>query len=184
MLSNNYFLDSIINLIAALLFLLIGIILVTSPTITLTIVSYVIEILLIVGGIITIVNYVRVESKHDMFSFGFVQGVVCILIALFLIINPTIIVTILPICIGIFMIFGSLARIQAAINLNTWGQKASGWYIFLAVLMFAIGFVIICNPFGTARLIVQMLGVGMIIYSVFDIIQNIGIIRFLDKVDM
>lgn len=173
---------TMINLIFTLLFLVIGIILVTNPATTLTVVSYVIETMLILGGIITIVNYVRVESKHDTFSFGFVQGVVCILIALFLIMNPTIIVTALPICVGIWMIFGSLSRIQVAIRLNAWGQKASGLYIFLAVLMFAIGIVIICNPFKTAVLIVQMLGISIVVYSVFDIIQNIGIIRFLDKI--
>lgn len=175
---------TIINLVSTLLFLVIGIILVTSPVTTLNIITYIIEIILIVWGIITVINYVRVESKHDVFSFGFVQGVVCILLALFLIINPKIISTILPICIGIWMVFGSLSRIQVAIKLNAWGQKASGWYIFLAILMFAIGLVIICNPFRTAAIIVQMLGIGIITYSVFDIIESIGVIRFLDKIDV
>ena len=82
------------------------------------------------------------------------------------------------------MVFGSLARIQVAIKLNAWGQKTSGWYIFLAVLMFAIGLVVLCNPFKTAALIVQMLGAGIITYCIFDIIQNIGILRFLNKIDL
>lgn len=175
---------TIINLISTVLFLIIGIILVTSPVTVLAVVTYVIEAILIIWGIITIVNYVRVESKNDVFSLGFVQGVVCILLALFLIVNPMILTTILPICIGIWMIFGSLSRIQVAIKLNAWGQKTSAWYILLAILMFAIGLVVICNPFKTAALIVQMLGVGIIIYSILDIIEGIGTIRFLNKIDM
>jgi len=175
---------TIINLISTLLFLVIGIILLTSPIITLNIITYSVEAILIIWGIITIVNYVRVESKHDVFSLGFVQGVVCILLALFLIVNPRIVTTILPISIGIWMVFGSLARIQVAIKLNAWGQKTSGWYIFIAILMFAIGLVIISNPFRTATLIVQMLGIGIVAYCVFDIIENIGTLRFLSKVDL
>lgn len=175
---------TIINLICTLLFLIIGIILVTNPVATLNVVAYAVEIILIVWGTITIVDYIRIESRHDVFSCGFVQGVVCILIALFLIINPTIITTILPVCIGIWMVFGSLSRIQITIKLNAWGQRTSIWYIILAILMFAIGLVIICNPFKTAALIVQMLGVGIITYSVIDLIEGIGVLRFLNKIDI
>lgn len=175
---------TIINLISTLLLLVIGIILVKNPVITLNIVAYTVETILIVWGIITIVNYVRVESKHDVFSLGFVQGVVCILLALFLIVNPRIIASILPICIGIWMVFGSLSRIQIAIKLNAWGQRTSAWYIFLAVFMFAIGLVIVCNPFKTAAIIVQALGFGVITYSVLDIISGIGILRFLNRIDI
>ncbi|MBQ8043460.1 MAG: DUF308 domain-containing protein [Clostridia bacterium] len=175
---------TIVNLISTLLFLVVGIILVTNPVITLNVVTYVVETILIVWGIITIINYVRVESRHDVFSLGFVQGVVCILLALFLIVNPNILIIILPVCIGIWMVFGSLSRIQIAIKLNAWGQRTSGWYIFLAVLMFAIGLVIICNPFKTATIIVQALGIGIIAYSVLDIIEAVGVLRFLNKIDV
>ena len=153
---------TIINLISTILFLIIGIILLTSPTTILFTVTYAVESILIIWGAITIINYVRVESRHDAFSCGFMQGVVCILLALFLIGNPRIITTILPICIGIWMVFGSLSRIQVAIKLSEWGAKASAWYIFFTVGMFAVGITIICNPFKTATLIVQMLGIGIL----------------------
>lgn len=176
--------ETIINLMTSILFLLVGIMLVKNPTTTLSLVAYTIELLLIISGIATIINYVRVESKYDLFSFGFIQGVVCILIAVFLVVNPKIIAVILPITIGIWMVFGSLSKMQVTIKLNAFGQKASMGYILLSGLMFALGFIIICNPFGTAVLIVQMLGIGIVIYSAFDIIQSIGVIRFLDKMDI
>lgn len=174
---------TIINLISTILFFIVGIVLVKNPVITINIVTYIIETILVVWGIITIVNFVRVESKHDVFSLGFVQGVACILLAIFLIVNPGIIASILPVCIGIWMLFGSLSRIQVAIKLNAWGQRTSAWYILLAVLMFAIGLVIICNPFKTATIIIQGLGFGIITYSVLDIISGIGVLRFLNRIE-
>lgn len=174
---------TILNLISTIIFFVIGIVLVTMPITMLSIVTYVVEATLMIIGIIEIINYVRVESKNDTFSFGFVQGVVCILLSLFLIINPTFLTTILPIVMGIWMIFGSLARIQIAIKLTTWGQKASAWYIFLAIIMFTVGLVVVCNPFKTATLIVEMLGAGIVVYTVFDIIQNLGILRFLNNMN-
>ena len=175
---------TVINLIWTLLLLIIGIILVVNPVVTLSVVTYSLEIILITWGIITIVNFVRVESKYDVFSLGFVQGVACILLALFLIVNPTIIITILPICIGILMVISSLSRMQVAIKLSAWGQRTSLVYIFLAIIMFVVGLAVICNPFTTAAVFVRMLGTGIIVYSVIDIIQGISIIRFLNNMDI
>lgn len=174
---------TVTNLISTVVFLVIGIILVTTPITVLSVITYVVEVTLVIWGAITIINYVRVESRYDVFSCGFAQGIVYILLALFLIVNPNIITTILPICIGILIVFGSLSRIQIAIKLSAWGQRASAIYMFLAILMFALGLVIICNPFETAAVIVQMLGAGIVIYAILDIIQSIGILKFLNKMD-
>lgn len=173
---------TVINLIWTLLLLIIGIILVANPVVTLSVVTYSLEIILITWGIITIVNFVRVESKYDAFSLGFVQGVICILLALFLIVNPKFISVILPVCLGILMVFGSLSRIQIELKLSAWGQRTSGIYVFLAIVMFAIGLIIICNPFKTATLIVQTLGISLIIYTILDIIASMGVLKFLHDI--
>lgn len=175
---------TIVNLLFTVLLLGLGIILVLNPTMTLSVISSTTEIILITAGIINIINYIRVDSGDDVFSFGFVKGVVCILVSIFLIINPTIVVTIFPICLGIFMVFGSLSQMQVAVKLTTWGHKTSLGYILLAVLMFTIGFIVLCNPFGTAVLLVKVIGVGIITYTALDIIASIGVLRFLNKVDI
>ena len=174
--------STIINLMSTVLFLMIGIVLLTSPVTVLAVIVNIVEIILIVMGIVTIVSYVRVDSKNDVFSCGFAQGVICILLALFLIVNPNILISILPIVIGIWMVFGSLTRIQVAIKLDAWGQKANIWYIILALLMFTVGIVIICKPFATAALMVQVLGAGIIAYAILDIIEAISILSMLRKI--
>lgn len=173
---------TIINLISTVLFLLVGIILLTSPETVLAMVVNIVEIILIVTGIITIISYVRVDSKNDVFSCGFAQGVICILLALFLITNPRVLINILPIVIGIWMVFGSLTRIQIAIKLDAWGQEANIWYIIFALLMFTVGVVIICKPFATAALMLQVLGAGIITYCLIDIIEAVSILYMLKNV--
>lgn len=175
--------ETIINLITTVVFLIIGVILYASPVKTISVMTYFIEALLIITGIITIINYIKVDVKHDVFSLGFVHGVVCILVALFLIVNPKIIATILPIVIGIWMVFGSLTRIQVAIKLSAWGSKTSIWYIIFAVLMFLIGIVCICNPFAASTVIVKMLGLGIVIYSIIDLIEEICFLSFIAKLN-
>lgn len=175
--------ETIINLITSIVFLIIGVILYINPVTTISVMTYFIEALLIITGIITIINYIKVDVKHDVFSLGFVHGVVCILISIFLIVNPKIIATILPIVIGIWMVFGSLTRIQVAIKLSAWGSKTSIWNIVFAVIMFLLGIVFICNPYATSTILVKMLGLGIVIYAVIDMIEEISILSFIAKLN-
>lgn len=170
------------SIVCDLIFLILGIILLISPTTVIYTVTNVVEAVLIIYGIVTVSNYLRIESKEDIFSFGFVQGALCILIAIFLIANPSILINILPVTLGIWMIFSSLTKIQVAIKLSAWGQKTSIWHVFLAILIFTIGIILVCNPFNIVKLVVELIGISLIFYSVIDIIESIGVIIFLNKI--
>lgn len=172
---------TISNMAYSILFMVIGATMYSSPVATLSLITYIIEVVLVVIGAITIINYVRVESVDDAFSCGFIQGLACILLALFLIANPKSIHSILPVVIGIWMVIGSFARIQVGIKLEKFNEKASVWYIIIAILMFTLGLVVICNPFKAATVIIQLLGIAIVAYSAFDIIENTSILRILNK---
>ena len=79
------------------------------------------------------------------------------------------------------MVIGSFARIQVGIKLEKFNEKASVWYIIIAILMFTLGLVVICNPFKAATVIIQLLGIAIVAYSAFDIIENTSILRILNK---
>lgn len=165
------------NLISSILFIFVGIVLFYYPTTMLSLMSYIVEVILIVIGIITLTNYIFVETKYNMFSYGFVYGVVCIILALFLITNPNTLVTVLSTILGIWMIFGSFNKIQFGLKLNSMGKNIGILNITLALLMFCCGLLIVCNPFEVARIIIQSLGIIVVIYSVIDIIQSITLIK-------
>ena len=173
--------ESKIDLITSIICVIIGLILALMPAETLNFITYIIEGVFILIGTITIFNFLKVDSKKDILSIGFIQGVACILIAIFLIINPTLLVSILPICIGIWMVIGSLKKLQLIFKLGSVDVKVNFWYIMLAILMLTIGIVAIVNPFETAMFIVRMLGIGIACYSMLDLIENISILRAIKK---
>ena len=170
-----------IDLFSAVIYFFLGTVIACAPTETINLVTYLIEAFFIIIGVITIINFIRVSSKNDILSIGFIHGVACILIAIFLIMNPALLVSILPFCIGIWMFIGSLKKLQLIMKLGDIGVKVSFWYIIFAILMLTISFIAIFNPFETAALIVRMLGIGIVIYSIFDLFENISVIRFLKK---
>ena len=174
--------ESKIDLTTSIICILLGLILALMPGETLNFITYIIEGVFILVGAITIINFLKVNSKQDILSIGFIQGVACILIAIFLIINPTLLVSILPICIGIWMIIGSLKKLQLIFKLGSVNVKVNFWYIILAILMLTIGIIAVINPFETAIFIVRMLGIGIVSYALLDFFENISILNAMKKI--
>lgn len=170
-----------LDLIGAVIYVILGVVIACMPTETLNLMTYLIESFFIIIGIITIINFIKVSSKNDIFSMGFIHAVACILIAVFLILNPTLLVSILPVCIGIWMLIGSLKKLQLIMRLGSIGVKVNFLYIIFAILMLTISVVAILNPFETAALIVRMLGIGIVVYSIFDLFENVSILKYIKK---
>lgn len=167
----------LLNLIVSIIFISLGLILFLNPVNTISFIAYSIEILLILIGIITISSYIIVDSKYNMFSYGFVYGVICILLALFLMINPKSLITILSTIIGIWMIFGSFSKIQFGIKISLLGKNSGIFNIIMAILMFSCGMLVICNPFTAVSIILKVIGLLILIYSTLDLIENISFLR-------
>jgi len=169
-----------IGIVFSILFIALGLLMFFLPLITIEIISIIIEALLMSLGILTIVNYVRAESVHKASNYGFIYGIMCILLSLFLIANPNIAISIVPISMGIWMVLGSLIRMQFCFSLKS--DKITFLYLIGTLIMFTCGIAVLANPFNTAILVVKALGMLIMIYSVIDLVETVSLKRFLDKI--
>ena len=171
-----------LDLFSGIIGLIIGFILMLIPVEILHIIAYFIEMFFILMGIITVIDFMRVDSKEDFFSFGFIQGMSYILISIFLILNPNLLIVILPVGIGLWMIIGGLKKVQMMLKLSSLGFKVKYMNIIFVILMFTIGIFSIFNPFETVMMI-AMLGIGIFIYNFLNIIEDIRLIKFLNNME-
>lgn len=167
------------NLVCSILFLIAGCFMFLKTAYAIEWVTLGIEILLVITGITIIINYIRSEKDHEMFSYNFTYGIASILLALFLILNPKTVISILPVVIGIWMVIGSLIRLQFCFSIKDNGNAIV--YIIGALIMFTCGMAIICNPFTVVTIIVKVLGGVIFIYSVIDIIEAVLIKNYVNK---
>lgn len=160
------------SMMSSILFLIFGIILFTNPEGVIVTISYVLGILLILIGIIQIVFYAKSNSKIFMDTtlgvglFAFISGLILIL-------NTTLLATIIPILIGIWMLFTGIEKFRLALNLKN--NEINGWIIsmILSILTLLCGFIFIINPIEGTFLVTEAIGLIIIIYSIIDIIQNL-----------
>lgn len=156
------------NLIYALLFLVFGIILLTSTEDLITIASKVIGGVLIIIGIIKSIIYIYMKGKLGNYSTSNLALALLFICfgLLFIFLSGTLSFTI-RIIIGIWILFSGINRIIFAISMRVIDKKGFFVYLITALLMTILGIILTAGVFD------QLIGLLIIIYSVIEIIDYI-----------
>ena len=102
-----------------------------------------------------------------MRGYMLVGGVIDLILGLLLCVYPGVTMALLPVMLGIWMMYHSFMMIAFGGDLETFRVKGSGWTILGGVLLLALSFVVLVNPFsaGIAAVIV-LSGVGLIVFGI------------------
>lgn len=156
------------NLIYALLFLVFGIILLTSTEDLITIVSKVIGGVLITIGIIKAIIYIYMKGKLGEYSLSkLIVSLLFISFGMLLIFLSGTLSFAIRTVIGIWVVFSGINRVIFAISMSAIDKKSFLVYLITSLLMIALGIVIITGVFD------QLIGLLIIIYSIIEIVNYI-----------
>ncbi len=161
------------NLILSIIFVVIGLFLFIKPDTTISIISYILGGILLASGIYSCYKYFSSDGIVNMFNFELVYGVLLLIAGIFLIFNPNALASFFPIILGIWIIINSVTKFQYALVLKKVKNEDWIYTTIISILTFLWGVVLLYNPFKSALLITQTIGVFIIVYAVLDIIDNI-----------
>lgn len=156
------------NLIYSLLFLVFGIILLTSTEDLITMVSKVIGGILILIGVIKSIIYIYMKGKLGDYSLSkLLVALLFISFGLLLIFLSGTLSFAIRTLIGIWVLFSGINRIIFAISISYVDKKSFLVYLITSLLMIILGIVIITGIFD------QLIGLLIIIYSIIEIVNYI-----------
>lgn len=144
-------------IVTSVLYILLGLVLFIYPEMSLKLVCNMIGALILIYGGIKIFSWFR-NRESGFFRFDLILGIVFAVIGGFLLLRPDIIVSILPVTIGIYILFDSLVNLRQAFDLKEAGYEKWWSMLILAVIMIILGLIMIFNPFGTVSLMVMFMG--------------------------
>ena len=156
------------SILFSVVLILIGLFLLINPETTLHAISYVIGIALIVWGLIPTLQALSNKTESYVQT-GLVLGIFAILVGLFVVFNPNFIGSIIPFVIGIWMILNGIIKLSYGLTLNKEGNASKA--IIISLIITVCGLLLVLNPFGGAIAMTQLIGVSVIIYSIFDLIE-------------
>lgn len=127
-------------------------------------------------GLKSLIVYFFQKPEEAAASHGLLNGLVCVLLGLFLVFKSHwILVTfpLLTVVYGVVVLLTGLGKLQAAVDMLR--LKRGRWYLAMlgALLSIACAAVILMNPFGSTAALWMFTGISLIVEAVLDLITAI-----------
>ncbi len=167
-------------LVDAILLIVIGLVLIFLPGTTLTLLTKVIGGLVLFAGIVAIISGI-LSKKQNVFAKNgsLVAGIVIAVVGIWILLNPHVFESIIPVIAGVIVVFSGIANLGVAIPLgkNNYGN----WWIalILAVLTILVGAFLLFRPLTALSYVVQIIG-GALVYNGAS---NLWIVSRMHKVE-
>ena len=153
----------------SVIYLILGIVMVISPVFVSDFICYVIGGLLVVVGGSGIFTYIRAGVSGIFAKITLLVSVLFAVLGIYILINPEGFASIIPLVVGVMLIIESFDKISTTLNVKKNGYKDWFKMLIASVVIFALGLILILNPFTTVTVFIRVIGVFLII----DAISNI-----------
>lgn len=170
---------AVISIITSIVFAILGIIMILNPETTIEIVSSIIGLIIIVIGAERIVKYFAFRGDIDFFNNDVIYGIIAVLFGILIMTHSNTFVSVVRIVIGIWIAYSALTKINFALKLKKVQIKTWTLVFTLSTISLIAGILIM---FTNTVSIVVMTAIVMIIYAISDIIDEIILIRNIDRV--
>ncbi len=152
--------------IAGVLAMAAGIAVFAFPLESYVTLSVLFGVLMLLTGAAKLIAASTSSNFFMMRGYVIVGGVIDLLLGLFLCIYPGITIVILPIMMGLWIMYNSFMMIALAGDFDTFGIPGAGWMIGGAVVLLILSLIVLVDPFtaGIATVIV-LAGVSLVIFG-------------------
>ena len=164
-------------LLTGVLYILLGIVALLIPETMQKTLGYLIGIVLIVAGAVSMICYLLRDARDNYYHNEFVFGLVGIVLGVAVLYKVEVIISLIPFILGILVLFSGCSKLQDAIDLKRLSYGCWVGMLVVAVINIILGVVLICNPFQAAVLLFRVLGVGLILSGASDCFSTIYFAR-------
>lgn len=164
---------SITSIIFSLIFIFTGIFLLLKPETAINIVCYVLGVILVLWGVVSIIQFFSDKNSTNYLSISFIFGAFVFIFGIIILIKPSIIASIVPLLLGVWMVINGVTKLSYSLSLYKTNKNILS--VIGSILIIVFGVTLIFNPFEGAKGLTQIIGIALIVYSVLDLAESISI---------
>ena len=157
--------------ILTLCYVLIGAFFVFRPGTAAVMVVRILAVAALVVGIIKTVEFFSFQKYDKPFSNSLAGGVLILAMAVFMLVQPQVIVSILYVIIGAALIVNGIIAVQNAIDLWHFQDNRNPVVLLFGAVTLILGVIVLFNPFSTAEVLILTSGVFMLIGGITDLVS-------------
>lgn len=176
---------NISKFISSLIYILMGLALILKPELVKDAFCYILAAAAILMGIVKLVAYLatKVETRIAEDTNGFALGISLILLGLFVLMKSTIFVILIPFVLGFMVTFKGIEGMQNVLNLKKFGFGYQKGAMIASLAITVFGIIVMVNPFSTMKILLVMLGIGLLASGAFDMLADIVFTRTIKKAE-
>ena len=156
-------------ILTSVLYIVLGIVSMVIPLAMAKILGYLIGILLIVAGAVSMICYLLREAAQNYYRNDFLHGLVGIAVGILVLYRVEWIISLLPVLLGILVLASGCGKLQEVIDMKRMGYGSWVGMLILAAVNVIFGVVLIVNPFEWALVLFQVIGAGLVFSGVTDL---------------
>ena len=172
-----------LGLILGVLLVVAGIVVFCNPVESYMALSLMFGVLMLLSGLSELVVSLGSRNYFMMRGYSIVGGILDLLLGIFLCVYPQVTLVVLPVVIGIWLLYHSFMIIGFGGDLSAFRLPGSGWTIFGGVMMLVLGLLMVIMPLtvGVAAL-VFVTGCAMIVAGAVAIALSLKLRQLHDNV--
>ncbi|MFF7355180.1 MULTISPECIES: HdeD family acid-resistance protein [Streptomyces] len=155
--------------------LILGVLVLVWPGPSLLAAGVLFGVYLLVSGIFQLVSAFGTHKTTSLRVLAFISGAVSVLLGLFCFRGPMQSILLLALWIGIGWLIRGITQTLAA--LHDPRMPARGWQIFLGIVTFVAGIVLIDSPFRSVAVLTVVAGIWLVVVGITEIVTSFGIRR-------
>ena len=158
-----------IPLLVGLLFVVISIVVFTSPLTSLLTLSIFFALSFLFGGLSEIVFSIANRNRLDNWGWSLVFGIITFIIGTSLIMHPALSISVLAFYVGFLLLFRSISSISFALDIKKYGSKNWGAMLIFGILGAIVSFILIWNPVFAGMSVVVLVALSFLFAGLFSI---------------
>ena len=116
----------------------------------------------VIFGLVKIIMYFTRDRMESLMEPDLVVGISVLAFGAFVLLKSQFVLSVLPFFTGVFLLIGGVVKLQGALDLKRLGFGAWWLILLIALAMFDLGGVLVANPFEAARVVVILIGTGLL----------------------
>lgn len=160
-------------LLTGVMYIMLGIVALVIPETMVKTLGYLIGIVLILAGAVSMICYLLRDAHQNYYHNDFVSGLIGIVLGCAVLYKVEFIISLVPFLLGVLVLISGCAKLQDVIDMKR--MNYGNWIVMLVLagINVALGILLICNPFKAATLLFRLIGAGLIFSGITDCITTV-----------
>ena len=166
-------------IVISILISVLGIVLITVPDFSASLLCRLGGGILILFGIVKIIGYCSNDLYRLAFQYDLAIGILLIALGAVLILRTRIMTNAICILLGIYTLADALLKIQISIDSKAFGIRQWWLILVVAIMTGTIGFLLVLRPSESTRVAMILLGLALLMEGVFNSITVLTSVKII-----